>query len=388
MRICHVITRLIIGGAQENTLLSCQGLHERGHEVTLVIGPETGPEGSLIEQAQRAGYRLEVVNSLRRAVRPHRDAWARLAMAKLFRRLAPEVVHTHSSKAGILGRCAARAADVPVIVHTIHGMSFNRTQSLLTRSLYRRLEAYCAAFTHRIISVAEAMSRQAVAAGVAPAEKFTTVYSGMRTDLFDPDRPCRRAIRREWGMGESDVVVGAVARLFHNKGYEQLIPAMAIAVRSNPHLKFVWVGDGAQHEEYEKRLRDLGLRDRVFLTGLLPPEAVPGALAGMDLLVHASQWEGLPRAAVQALLMRVPVISFDIDGAPEVVIPGRTGMLVPLNDIEMLGATMSEMASDASVRRRLGQAGREWCLARFDWRHMVERLETVYAEAVTSNRHP
>ncbi len=379
MTICHVITRMIIGGAQENTHLSCAGLHERGHRVVLVTGPEAGPEGSLLDTARAAGYEVCILPSLTRAVRPVGDCRAWRDLTALFRQLQPQVVHTHSSKAGIVGRLAARSARVPVIVHTIHGMSFNRTQRWPVRTLYRLLETYCARFTDHLVTVADGLGEQAVAAGLAPPDKVSTIYSGMRTDWFDPGRGDRAAIRRSWGVGETDVVVGTIARLFRNKGYEQLIPAMAQAVREDPRLRFVWVGDGAQRAEYEAQLERLGIRSRVHLTGLIPPAAVPEVLAGIDLLVHASQWEGLPRAAVQSLLMQRPVVSFDIDGAPEVVIHERTGLLVRLNDIGGLAAAMLRLVGDAGERERMGRAGRELCLARFDVQRMVAALEALYA---------
>lgn len=378
MNICHVITRLIIGGAQENTILTCAGLHEHGHRVTLLIGPETGPEGSLNEEVERSGYEVRTVPNLRRAIRPLTDWRARHDLAAIFKEIRPDVVHTHSSKAGILGRLAARDAAVPIIVHTIHGMSFNRTQSWPVRRFYQGLEQYCAGFTHALVTVADAMREQALAAGMAPQDKFLTVYSGMQTDLFDPQRWDRAAIRRRWGVADDEVVVGTVARLFRNKGYESLMPAMALAVRRNPKLRFIWVGGGARRMEYEKRLEELGIRSRVSLPGLLPPTLVPEMLAGMDMLVHASQWEGLPRAAVQALLMERPVISFDIDGAPEVVRPGRTGILVRLNDVPALAEAIVTLAGDATERRRLGQTGRQLCLQRFDHRKMVADLESLY----------
>lgn len=167
MNICHIITRLIIGGAQENTLLTCQGLHERGHRVTLITGPEAGPEGSLLAEARSGGYQVEVIASLRRAVRPFTDLRARRDLCRILTAIRPTIVHTHSSKAGVLGRIAARDVGIPAIVHTIHGLSFNRTQSAPVRFLYRGLERYCARFTDCLVSVADAMSAQAVAAGIA-----------------------------------------------------------------------------------------------------------------------------------------------------------------------------------------------------------------------------
>ncbi len=387
MNVCHIITRLIVGGAQENTLLTCKGLHQHGHEVHLVIGPDAGPEGSLTAEAHAGGYGVHVAQHLRRAVRPLEDLRARREIRRLLERIRPDVVHTHSSKAGIVGRLAAHDAGVPAIVHTIHGASFNRTQTAPLRWFYRKLERRCGRITHRFISVADAMTRQMLDAGVGSPDRYTTIYSGMRTEWFDPARHDRAAIRSRWGFDDSMVVAGAIARLFRNKGYESLIPAMAQAARRCPELRFVWVGDGAQRGEYEQQLGALGLRDRVLLTGLVRPEEVAAMIAGMDFLVHASQWEGLPRAAVQALLMERPVISFDIDGAPEVVIPHQTGVLVPLNDQSRLAEAMVELAARPDLRRACGRAGRTLCLDRFDWKYMVDRIERVYRELL-SEQHP
>lgn len=380
MRICHVITRLIVGGAQENTLLTCAGLHERGHAVRLVTGPEAGPEGSLLDEARAGGYEVVVLDSLRRAVRPLTDRRARRELRAMFADYRPDLVHTHSSKAGIVGRLAARDASVPRIVHTIHGMSFNRTQSAVTRWLFRGAERSCGRFTDRIITVADAMTDQAVAAKLAPAERVVTVYSGMRTDWYDPARYDRSAIRAEWSVREDEVVIGTAARLFRNKGYEQLIPAMSKVIDGNKKLRFVWLGDGAQRADYERQLEARGLRERVTLTGLVAPQRVAELLAGVDILVHPSQWEGLPRVAVQAALMERPVISFDIDGTPEVVIPGETGLLVPLNDVAGLADAMLALAADPTRRSEMGRAGRKHCLERFDHRVMVDRIEKVYED--------
>lgn len=378
MNICHIITRLIIGGAQENTLLTCEGLARRGHRVTLAVGPDAGPEGTLMAEARSGGYEIRVIASLHRAIRPLADLAAYRDLRRFLAELKPEVVHTHSSKAGILGRYAARDAGVPTIIHTIHGMSFNRTQSAFTRRLYRVLERKCARFTDSLVGVADAMVRQSVEADIAPPERFVTVYSGMRTEWYDPAGYDGKAVRREWGFSDDHIVLGAVARLFRNKGYEQLIPAMALAAGRIPALRFVWVGDGSQRAGYEQQLQSLGIRSRVHLTGLVPPQEVARMLAGMDALVHASQWEGLPRVAVQSLLVGKPVISFDIDGAPEVVIHGSTGLLVPLNDISGLAEAMVAMAGDADRRLRMGETGRALCLERFDCRRMVDELESLY----------
>lgn len=381
MKICHVITRLIIGGAQENTLLTCEGLAARGHDVTLVAGPTTGPEGSLVTRAKNGRYAYVELPSLVRQVSPLHDLRALRALRNLFRSLAPDVVHTHSSKAGILGRLAAAQADVPMIIHTVHGMSFNRTQPRWVQSLFARAERVCAARTHRILCVADAMTAQCLAARIGRPEQFQTIYSGMDVSSFDPSRFDPAAVRRELGLPSSAVVVASIARLFRNKGYELLIPAMSRAAAADPRLRFLWIGDGADRPRYEAELDRLGLRRRTTLVGLVPPDAVPRLLCAADLLAHASLWEGLPRAVVQALLMERPAVSFDLDGAPEVVRPGETGILVPSGDADALADAIVRLAADEPLRRSMGAHGRALCLERFDHRAMVTQIEQAYETA-------
>src|SRR5580698_8924684 len=180
MHIVHVITRLILGGAQENTLLTVDGLHHRyGDDVTLITGPAEGPEGDLFERAAAQGLKVEVMPELVRAIRPATDWKAYTKLRASIRRLKPDVVHTHSSKAGILGRAAAWDEGVPAIVHTIHGMPFGPFETPLKNRLYITLEKFAAHRAHKIVSVCDAMTTQALAAGVGRPDQFLTVYSGM-----------------------------------------------------------------------------------------------------------------------------------------------------------------------------------------------------------------
>ncbi len=378
MHICHVITRLIIGGAQENTLLTCRGLIERGRRVTLIAGPETGPEGSLWDAASKIGCDLITVKPLCRALRPLAELRALHQLRSIFERIQPDIVHTHSSKAGILGRLAATRAGVPIIVHTIHGMSCNRTQPAIVRTLYRSLERRAARHTSLFVTVADAMIDQAIAARLAPRDRFVTVRSGMETDRFAPQADLRKRFRRQWGVSDDEVVIGTIARLFINKGYEDIIRAMPAAIARRPKLKFVWIGDGNRRAHYQRQLEDMGLRDRVHMVGLIEPDEVAAHINGFDIVLHASRWEGLPRALVQGLLTEIPAISFDNDGAPEVVIPGETGILVPCGDTRRFTDAIVTLASDETLRRTLGQQGRKRCLEMFDWRKMVTDLDALY----------
>ena len=208
MRVVHIITRLIIGGAQENTILNCQDLiHEHGDDVLLVTGPGVGPEGSLEDDARGRGVPLEVIPHMRRPIHPARDWKCYREITKMLRERKPDVVHTHSGKAGLLGRVAAHAVGVPAILHTVHGAPFHQFQSRLAREFFRRCEIYAAARCHALISVADAMTEQLVAARVAPREKFTTIYSGMEVEPFLQAEALRTATRRDLGYTDNEVLI-------------------------------------------------------------------------------------------------------------------------------------------------------------------------------------
>src|SRR3954462_1441223 len=223
MKIVHVITRLIVGGAQENTLLSCEGQHDRGHDVTLITGPPLGPEGSLMDRAAGHGYRVETIDDMRRAILPRKDWRTYARLVRRFRELKPDVVHTHSSKAGIIGRWAAHRAGVPAIIHTIHGLAFTASTSRLVNGTYKWLERRAAPISTRIVCVADAMRDQSLAAGIGTPAQYVTVYSGMKTAPFLAPPVPRDEVRRTLGLRDEHVAVGTIARLFHLKGHDDLL---------------------------------------------------------------------------------------------------------------------------------------------------------------------
>lgn len=378
MRIVHIITRLIIGGAQENTLLSCEGQHDCGHEVTLITGPPIGPEGSLLERARAYGYRVEVIDDLRRSILPIRDWRAYRRLVTRLGELGPDVVHTHSSKAGILGRQAAHRAGVPAVVHTIHGLAFTAGTSRPVNAAYKWLERRAAPLTDRIVCVADAMREQSLAAGIGRAEQYVTIYSGMDTEAFVHADRTRAQVRAELGIDPDQVVVGTIARLFHLKGHDDLLALAPRWCRQFPALRFLWVGDGLLRPGFEARMAALGLRDRFILTGMVPPSQVPRYVGAMDILAHPSRREGLARALPQAALAARPVVTYDIDGNREALIDGQTGLLLPPFDQGRLFDAVASLASDADRRRRLGEAGQRFALARFDARVMVQSLDALY----------
>jgi len=378
MRVIHVITRMILGGAQENTLFTVEGLARRGHEVLLVTGPALGPEGELLSRARRSLVSTVIVPSMRRALNPVLDLAAFLRLVVIILRFRPDVVHTHSSKAGILGRLAARLCRVPVIIHTIHGLPFHRDQNPLLNGLYIALERWCARCTTRIISVAAAMTDQALAARIASPEKYITIYSGMEVEPLLAARIHRDAARAELGIAPDELVVGKVARLSDLKGHTYLFDAIPAVLERFPNTRFLLVGDGWLTDSLKARADRLGIRDRILFTGLVPPDRIPALLGAMDVVVHTSLREGLARVLPQALIAGLPVVSYDVDGAREVVIPNETGFLVPPKSIHELADALCALLESPDLRNRMGVAGRTLCTERFRAENMVRRIEQTY----------
>ena len=381
MRIAHVITRLILGGAQENTVLCCEDLLRRhGDDVLLVTGPPLGPEGSLLRRAEATGVPLRVIDSLRRPVHPWRDARAYLQLKAILRDFRPDVVHTHSAKGGILGRAAAWSLGVPAVVHTVHGPPFHSYQNRAARAAIRACERWAARRCHAMISVADAMTDLMVEGRVAPREKFTTILSGMEVEPYLNAGVHRERVRRELGYAPEHVVVVKVARLFHLKGHEYLVRAAPEVLGAVPEVRFLLVGDGVLQDRLRRQVEAAGLGAHFQFAGLVPPERIPELLAAADLVVHASLREGLARALPQGLISGKPAVSFDVDGAREVVLPNQTGLLVPPKDAGALAAALVQLAGDADLRRRLGEEGRRRFADAFRHERMTEAIRRLYAK--------
>lgn len=379
MRVAHIITRMIIGGAQENTLLNCLDLiRDHGDDVLLITGPALGPEGDLLSQGRAGELPVKMVPALRRAIHPTRDLTAWRAIRQAIREFRPDVVHTHSAKGGLLGRSAATRESVPAVIHSVHGAPFHPYQTAMASEFFRRCERWATKRCHHCISVADAMTDLMVDAAVAPREKFTTIYSGMDVQPFlDADRH-RQRVRQKYGLADQHVVIGKIARLFHLKGHDDLISAAADVAKRFPNVRFLLIGDGILRQSLQQRIDALGLGEQFVFTGLVPPAEVPPLVGAMDALVHTSYREGLARALPQALIAGRPVVSYDVDGAREVTINGETGFLVSPGDTATLATAIANLVQDAPLRQRLGATGRERFTEQFRHQTMTRRIRALY----------
>ncbi len=380
LKVMHIITRMILGGAQENTLLTVEGLQKRGgYDVRLVTGPALGPEGELLTRARRSDVAVTLIDSMRRAINPRRDIASYRALCRVMREYRPHIVHTHSSKAGILGRYAARRCGAPCIVHTIHGLPFHPYENPLKNRLYIFLEKKAAKKCDLIITVADAMTEQALAAGVGEREKFRTIYSGLEIGMFEPlSAEERNDFRGRLNIPPDAAVICKVARLFELKGHEFLLRAMPQIRKRIPSVRLVLVGDGILRERLAGMSQRMGLADVVLLAGLVPPGEIRDYVGMSDVVAHCSLREGLARVLPQALLCAVPVVSYDIDGAREVVIDGETGRLVPPESVDALADALVEMLSDREKAARMAREGRRRCREMFDAEKMVDQIADAY----------
>src|SRR5436190_8508669 len=288
MRVTHIITRLVIGGAQENTVATVLGLrHKPDVHVRLISGPTKGSEGSMESSFATCPETLSIVPDLIRPVHPWKDISALFHITRALRKDLPEIVHTHSGKAGILGRLAARRAGVPVIIHHIHGPSFGPFQGPLANAVFLAAEKSAARATTHFICSANAMSRRYLAAGIGRPEMYTRILSGFRIEPFlearnDP------SFRARLGLADDAFVIGKIARLAPLKGHEDLFNAFSLLLPQQPRARLLLIGDGALRAHLEARAAQLGLRDKVIFAGLVAPGEVSRYIGIMDCVAHLS----------------------------------------------------------------------------------------------------
>jgi glycosyltransferase involved in cell wall biosynthesis len=378
LKIIHVITRLVVGGAQENTVATVFGLRQKnGVEVQLISGPTTGPEGSLESEFKNSREILTIVPELVRPIHPFKDFLALRKLEKIFREQKPSIVHTHSGKAGILGRIAAKRAGVRIIMHTIHGPSFGSFQNGLSNFIFKIAEKKAASVTDHFIVVADAMKEQYLAAGIGKPEQYTKIFSGFPLEPFLAAKNDLE-LRKKLGVAPDDFVIGKIARLFKLKGHDDLFAIAPELVRQNPKIKFLLVGDGEWRSRFENLAKSLGLEKHFVFTGLVPPNEVPKYVGIMDALVHLSLREGLPRALPQSLAAAKPVVAYDCDGAREVCLDGKTGFLIQPGDLKNLTGKIIQLANDSALSEKLGRAGSDFVRENFAVEKMVDGIYHLY----------
>lgn len=370
-KIAHVITESgPYGGAQRNTFLTVKGLIEDGYDAELICGPG----GPLIQEARAAGVAVYVMADLVRPVHPVKDCRALLQLYRLFRSRRYHIVHTHSVKAGLLGRLAAWCARVPVIIHTLHGVPFRINGDFKSR-FYIIYERLLGLITRCFVCVGEVLRQEISAWKIAPERKLTTIYSGIDFTSYVPRRTALET-KQKLGAQTAWPIVGCVGRLSEQKAQHYLVEAVASLTDKYPQIKLLLVGAGGLRSLLEKQIQDLGLSSNVSLLG--ERDDIADLLNVCDVYAMSSLWEGVGRALTEAMHMGLPVVATSVDGVTELISDEKTGLLVPPENAQALAAAIDRLAADRELAKRLGSSAREKVKELMDGRQMVRAIEELY----------
>jgi glycosyltransferase involved in cell wall biosynthesis len=374
--VLHIITRLIVGGAQENTLFTAQLLDRKYYNVEILSGPQTGSEGSLIEEGRLKGLNITIMPSLVRQINPWLDIKALWQIALYLRKNHFAIVHTHSSKAGILGRLAAKLAGVPVIIHTVHGWSFHDHMPKVTKVAYIFLERFCARFTDALIVVTDRDVQKGLQAHIGKQNQYHKIRSAISLQEFDPDRIDRGQIRQSLSIPTNALVLGTVGRFSAQKNPLEWVAVAEKISREIPDCKFLMVGDGPLLPQVKTTLKANNLMEKFIFPGI--QRNIPQMLAAMDVFLLTSLWEGLPRVIPQAMLMRLPVVATRVDGSSEIIEDGKNGFLCAPGDKEFLAERCLQLLKDPNLRQEISLKGSEIAKKNYDLNQMIAQIDDLY----------
>lgn len=380
VKIAHIITRLDFGGAQQNTLYTVRHL-DRGRFRPLLI---YGPGGPLDDELEGLDAVCLPLACLLRPLRPLTDLLCLLELTRILIEERPALVHTHSSKAGILGRIAARLAGVPAIVHTFHGFGFHARQGRLRRALYVLAERFCAKLSDALVFVSQANRNQALGLRLGEKGRYALIRSGIKLRAFPAAVEDPLAKKASFGLGMHKPLVTSIGNFKPQKNAEDFLAMAAAVSRQKPEARFLFIGEGPQRGRLEARVIALGLDGKLALPGWRRDAAE--ALAVSDVFVLTSLWEGLPRALVEAMKSGVPPVCYSTDGVTDIVRDGENGFLVEQGDVAALARRVEELLSDEGLRRRLGRAAAASIGEEFDIDSMVRRQEDLYTRLLPSTR--
>lgn len=382
IRVAHVITRLCKGGAQENTFHTVRLANRDRFEVDLISGQTRGHEGSIEDRVRAAGLEIIREPALVRQVAPLRDALALRGLTRLFGQKGYHIVHTHTSKAGFLGRLAAARAGVPIVVHTPHGHIFHGYfPGWLTR-LFVWMERYAARLTDRIVTLTPGGTEEHLAQGIGGRAQYASIFSGIDFGPYETAIAQRDQTRRTMGYGPDTFLVGGVGRLEAVKGFAYLVSAAFAIAEALPEARFLLVGDGALRAELQAKAAGLGARCRFM--GFR--DDIPDLMAAMDVCIVPSLNEGMGRVLLEAAAAGVPAVATNVGGIPHVLADGETGLLVAPRDAGAIAQAVVGLARDPQRRKTMGSKARDAIVPRYGLERMVEQIEALYEELIHEKR--
>jgi glycosyltransferase involved in cell wall biosynthesis len=379
VKVLRIIGRLNVGGPAIHVVNLTAGLDPVRYQPLLVAGRENEAEGSMLDFALFHGVRPTVIPEIVTAFSlAPRDARALVKLYTLIRREKPHIVHTHTAKAGFLGRVAARLAGVPVIVHTFHGHVLHGYYGPMKNDLLRRVEQSLAWVTDRLVTVSEQVKNELVGYGIAKAEKISVVRLGFDLDPFLNSHAQQGEFRREMGLSDEHKLVGIVGRIFPIKNHALFLESAARIAAQEPAARFVVVGDGVLRPTLEKQARELGITDRVLFIGWR--HDLPRICADLDVLVVCSDNEGTPVSAIEAMAAGCPVVATRVGGLPDLIENHKTGRLVPPRDAAALASAVLDLFHSPQIARELGKNAQAFVRQRFTVQRLLSDIDDLYTQ--------
>ncbi|MFH0826889.1 MAG: glycosyltransferase family 4 protein [Candidatus Omnitrophota bacterium] len=378
VNILYVITKLELGGAQKQLWNLIRHLSKERFNIFLF----TARDGLLMDDFfSLEGLTLRKSINLERRINPFKDLLSCIEIYRYIKENDIDIVHTHSSKAGIVGRLAARVAGAKWIIHTVHGWSFNDFQSVLRRVFFLWLERWIARFTDRLVVVSEYDRLKGLRHRIGKCEQYRRISYGIHlSDFLSKDNEARSRL----GLKDADLAVGMVACFKPQKSPQDFIRLASVMTKKLTRLKFVLVGDGQLRRSVEKLIRKCDLNEDVILTGWR--KDVREILAALDVLVLTSLWEGLPICVLEAMAAKKPVVATDTGGIAEIVREGQTGYLVKPHDIDQMAERLRFLLEDERLRRDMGASAQQSLGEDFTVSNMSKNTESLYEELIGASQ--
>lgn len=378
IRVAHIITRIITGGAEENTLFTIEGLSKEKYDIDLIVGEEFRKD--ILNNIKDGKFNIIQIKELKGKLNFLYDPIVLIKLIKLFKKNHYDIVHTHLTKIGILGKIASRISGVPIIIHGLHGSAFQAFNSKLLNWALIFFERITSKYTDAYISVSRILSKKYIKEGIGKRENHFTVYSGMNLDKFYYSRKKinRRKKLADLGISSDCFIIGNVATLEPRKGHKFLIDAFkkVIEKHKNKSIKLIIVSDGYERENLVNYVDKLNLKGKVIFTGYR--EDIEELMAIMDVFLLSSLREGLPRVLVQAAAVGIPLIAFNVDGVPEIIKNNYNGFLIRPKDVEELADRIIRYINNRELISLHGQRGREFVKDKWSIEDMVNKIDKIY----------
>ncbi|PIW70438.1 MAG: hypothetical protein COW08_01850 [Ignavibacteriales bacterium CG12_big_fil_rev_8_21_14_0_65_30_8] len=385
-KILHIITLFSIGGATENTIYTVDGLIKKGYDVDIITGPNISSEGSMYDVCKKLNIPVFTFKHLKRKISLFSDILVIFQLYLFIKKNKYDIVHTHSSKAGVVGRVAAWIAKTSIIIHHNHANPYHRFQNWFVRKFYKIIEKTAALLCDKIVSVTYTIVDEMVKDKIAPKEKFIVIRSGFDVGKFEKFNSTNNyKLKNRFGITDNDIVLGKIARLSVIKGHIYLLQAFEKISKQIPNVKLLLVGDGENKTKLLKFIDNKKLNDKIIFTGLIPTNEMPAVISLINIVVHTALLEGLPRVFTQAQLMGKPIISFDLDGAHEVIEDGKNGYLIKPLNIEMLTNKIIDLVSNINKAKDFSIYAKNNIKDDFSIGTMVEKNHKLYQELLKNH---